>query len=108
MTDRPRGDGDPEDGSPDFHWLYGGGDGAGNQPDPRPDETRVMPVQPRPSGQSGQPVPPPQQPVRPPTQPPYQPPPPQQPGSGAKPARRRWRPRRVVAIVLLLLLAWLV
>src|SRR4051794_8312291 len=55
MTDRPRGDSNPEDGSPDYHWLYGGA-GA---PEPRPDETRVMPVQPRPSDQAGSPTPPP-------------------------------------------------
>ena len=25
MNDRPRGDGEPGDGTPEFHWLYGGG-----------------------------------------------------------------------------------
>jgi LCP family protein required for cell wall assembly len=102
MTDRPRGDGEPEDGSPDFHWLYGGGarpDGA----EPRPDETRVMPTQPRPSGR---PVPPTTAPGRsstPPAPPPVAP----TPGPPAPPRRRRGF-RFWLRIVLVLLLLWVV
>ena len=100
MTDRPRGDGEPEDGSPDFHWLYGGGarpDGA----EPRPDETRVMPTQPRPSGR---PVPPTTAPGRsstPPAPPPVAP----TPGPPTPPRRRRGF-RFWLRIVLVLLLLW--
>lgn len=110
MTDRPRGDGEPEDGTPDFHWLYGGGEGNGPA-EPRPDETRMMPVQPRPSNQAGPPVPPPTgYGAPPPAQPPVQPPPPpsQQPGGARRPPRRRSGPKRVLFIVLVLLLAWIV
>jgi LCP family protein required for cell wall assembly len=105
MTDRPRGDGDPEDGSPDFHWLYGGGSGAGQQPEPRPDETRVMPVQPRPSDQGGPAAPPPPA-QR--TTPPPVPPPPAYGDATTSPPRRRGGPKRWLRILLVLLLAWAV
>ncbi|WP_121255201.1 LCP family protein [Nocardioides ferulae] len=59
MADRPRS-GAPDDESPEYRWLYGqGGPGSsdtaagGTRPvpqRPRPDETRAMPVQPRPGG----------------------------------------------------------
>jgi len=61
MTDRPRGSGGPEEGTPEYDWLYGKGGTRGrgsddetrvlptNEP-PRPDQTRVMPVVPRDSG----------------------------------------------------------
>lgn len=47
MADRPR-NGGPEDGSQEFGWLYG------KKPprEPGPEETRVMPVQPRDGGRS--------------------------------------------------------
>ena len=59
MADRPRGNGGPEDGTPEYNWLYGrkgkAGASEGGDPDatravprqPRPDETRVMPTSPR-------------------------------------------------------------
>jgi LCP family protein required for cell wall assembly len=101
MTDRPRGDGEPQDGSPDFHWLYGGGarpEGA----EPRPDETRVMPVQSRPAGA---PAPrPAQRASTPPTPPPTAPPP----GRSAPPPSRRRGVRTWLRIVLVLLLLWVV
>lgn len=52
MADRPR-NGRPEDGEPQFGWLYGQqggpGDGTGTpgSREPGPDETRIMPAQPR-------------------------------------------------------------
>ncbi|MCW2775864.1 MAG: cell envelope-related transcriptional attenuator [Nocardioides sp.] len=104
MTDRPRGDGEPEDGSPDFHWLYGGGarpDGA----EPRPDETRVMPTQPRPSGT---PVPPPTTAPGRSSTPPVPPRPAPTPGPTAPPPRRRRGFRFWLRIVLVLLLLWVV
>src|SRR5688572_18002783 len=39
MADRPRGKGGPEEGSPEYNWLYGGR-GAGDD-----DATRVVPTQ---------------------------------------------------------------
>lgn len=105
MSDRPRQDGAPGDGEPDFHWLYGQ-KGQPGQRDPRPDETRVMPTQPRSdqprSGQprSGSGAPPPAAP------PPRQPPAPA-PGGPGKPRRRRG-PKFYLGIVGLLLLAWVV
>lgn len=110
MTDRPRGDGTPEDGTPEYHWLYGS-EGGTPPAEPRPDETRVMPVQPRPDQSSppGDPA------VTAPTYepPPLPPPPPGQPpsptpGGGQRPPRRRGGVKRAVRIVLLLLVAWLV
>lgn len=106
MTDRPRGDGDPADGSPDFHWLYGGGGDAGQQPEPRPDETRMMPVQPRPSDQAGQGGQPPT--YTPPPLPPPGPPPGPTRGPDARPPRRRGGVKRWLRILLILLVAWLV
>ncbi|HQR26550.1 MAG TPA: LytR family transcriptional regulator, partial [Nocardioides sp.] len=63
MTERPRGGGRPEEGTPEYEWLYG----SGAPPDPDatrripgtppgdPDATRLMPTQP----QAGRPAPPP-------------------------------------------------
>ena len=115
MKDRPRGNGGPEEGTPEYDWLYGKGGTRGpagddetrviptNQP-PRPDQTRVMPVVPRdsrpPAG--GGPTPRRQQPASstpPPTAPPSAPPPAR---------RRRWRPRLRFGLVKWVLLAWLV
>jgi LCP family protein required for cell wall assembly len=111
MSDRPRGDGDPGDGTPDFRWLYGGSgdpDGA-DDPDrtrgiprqPRPDETRVMPAMSRPSEQ---PAPVPERRTTPPAPPPIAP----TPGSAGRPPRRRRGPRFWLRIVLVLLLLWVV
>jgi len=103
MNDRPRQEGAPEDGAPDFHWLYG--ENAGAQGEPRPDETRMMPTMSRPSGPPPAAAPPPQQPTArstPPTPPPVAPPP------GPTPARRRRGPRFWIRIVLVLLVLWIV
>lgn len=96
MSDRPRKDGAPEDGAPDYHWLYGQQGGEGGRREPRPDETRVMPTAPRPGS----------------NQPPPAAPPPRQrptpgPGGPDRPRRRRG-PRFYLGVVALLLLAWVV
>ena len=114
MNDRPRGDGEPGDGTPDFHWLYGESgapsDGPGNEP--RPDETRVMPTMSRPSAQPPS-SPPPLYPAAPApgqpapgrsTTPPT--PPPLAPTPGAGGPRRRRGFRFWLRIVLVLLLLW--
>lgn len=118
MNDRPRGSGRPEEGTPEYDWLYGPGRGAA--PDdqatqrvptsprgaPPPDATRKMPTLPREGAgrPGGQPV----------NQGPYQtpPPPPRQPGRPGQPPtagrpRRRRRPP-VLRVLLLLLALWLV
>ena len=115
MNDRPRGDGDPEDGTPEYHWLYGGGsDPADPNPassgrpgsaprEPRPDETRMMPAMSRPQDtpRAARPAPAAQQrPGSPPTPPPLAP----QPG-GDRPRRGRGF-RFYLRIVLVLLLLW--
>ena len=105
MAERPPGKGGPEEGTPEYDWLYGSRGGA--RPDDatrmvpqqepsgnRPDETRVMPAQPSTSSSSGRP-----------------------PGGGSrtataapppKPARSRRLPRFRFGIVKLLVLLWLV
>jgi LCP family protein required for cell wall assembly len=102
MNDRPRQDGAPEDGAPDFHWLYGENDRKVDEP--RPDETRVMPTMSRPSDAPPPAAPSPaSQPGRrstSPTPPPVAPPP----GPG-RPRQRRG-PRFWLRIVLALLLLW--
>lgn len=103
MTDRPRGDGEPGDGSPDFHWLYGGSGDPDREP--RPDETRVMPTASRP-GPTPPSVPPPgrsaTQPGR------ATPPPPTSPPPRSRPRGRRRGPGFWLRIVLALLLLWVV
>jgi LCP family protein required for cell wall assembly len=113
MKNRPRGRSGPEEGTPEYDWLYGqgnqGGRGAGPDDETRvvpaagsgrPDQTRVMPVQPReqPSydggGRGGRDDPPP-------WRQPQAPPPPE-------PRTRRWRPRFRFAMVKWVLLLWLV
>jgi len=89
MKDRPREDGEPADGAPGFQWLYSEGR------EPRPDETRAMPVQPRP-GDSTPAPPPPRSPA---------PAPASSPGAG-RPRRRRGF-RFWLRLVLALLLAWI-
>lgn len=106
MADRPRNDGSG-DGTPEFGWLYGKKPGGadptrrvpGQQRDPRPDETRVMPVQPRGGQSTPPPAPPPQRPG------PGPAPGPKPPGGGGSGLRR---PRFRLRYVLLLLVAWIV
>ena len=105
MTDRPRGDGEPGDGTPEYHWLYGGS----GDPDrkPRPDETRVLPTVSRP-GQTP-PVPTPGPPAARPGR--TTPPPPSSPTGptpGGRPPGRRRGPGFWLRIVLALLLLWVV
>jgi LCP family protein required for cell wall assembly len=116
MADRPGTDG-PEEG-PDYKWLYGGAGAPPSDPDatrpvtrrPRPDETRLMPTQPRsgPAPSNSAPSNPAQsQPVRP-TPPPLAPPPDEPPGAPSSTGRGRRRPRFRVRWVLLVLVAWLI
>lgn len=117
MTDRPRGDGEPGDGTPEYHWLYGarGEPGPSDDPDatrpvprrPRPDDTRVMPAMARPT--DGAPAPDRPTPPRPASRqstPPAPPRPAPTPGSTAPPPRRRRGPRFWLRLVLALLLLW--
>ncbi|MEP9364206.1 LCP family protein [Nocardioides sp. CN2-186] len=115
MNDRPQGDGEPEDGTPEYHWLYGGGGAADEPPhEPRPDETRVMPTMPRPESSQQRPTPPPAAPLPPPSTapggrqgtPPT--PPPVAPTPGAGGPRRSRGPKFYLAILLVLVLAWAV
>ncbi|MGB0102286.1 MAG: LCP family protein, partial [Nocardioides sp.] len=100
MNDRPRQDGAPEDGAPDFHWLYGQ---KGREP--RPDETRMMPTTPRPDAPSrNAPRTPPGGGSHPPKPPPVAPPPGSSPGS---PPRRRG-PKFWFGVAGLLVLLWIV
>ena len=101
MAQRPPGKGGPEEGTPEYDWLYGA-KGAARSDDAtrmmptqgRPEETRVIPAQPRSSDSSGRP-----------------------PGSvrgrgtaapSPKPARSRRFPRLRFGFVKLLVLLWLV
>lgn len=43
MADRPKGSGTPEEGTPEYDWLYGSGR-SGRQGPPPDDSTRVMPA----------------------------------------------------------------
>lgn len=111
MADRPKGSGVPEEGTPEYDWLYGSGSSTppsdATQQMPargggRADETRVMPVarrEARGGGTSGNGG------GRPPTRP--QP----TPAAAAPRTRRRFRPRlglRLVPLLLLLVLVYLV
>jgi len=104
LSDRPRGSGTPQEGTPEYDWLYGQGGKPtpGDQTrvvpqagTPRPDQTRVMPVVPRGSSSTAPPAPP--------TAPPRSPGPPPPPG---RPSRSR--PRFRLGWVKWVLLAWLV
>jgi LCP family protein required for cell wall assembly len=112
MSERPPGKGGPEEGTPEYDWLYGKG-GKGSPPPgssdatrmvptqgrpggrERPDETRVMPAQPRTSSGDGRP---PGGPTRGSTT--TAPPP--------RPKRERRLPRFRFGILKLLVLVWLV
>ncbi len=105
MAERPPGKGGPEEGTPEYDWLYGSRGTARpddatrmvpqqERPGERHEETRVMPVQPRTSDSSGRP-----------------------PGGGTrtatpapppKPARSRRLPRFRFGIIKLVILLWLV
>ena len=110
MADRPRGSGTPEEGTPEYEWLYGSRGGPAPSDDAtrvvpaqgdRPDETRMMPAA-RPHQPQGSGGRPPGGPTRTATAaPPPRP----------APAKRRWRPRLrlgMVKLVLLLVVAFLV
>jgi LCP family protein required for cell wall assembly len=102
MNERPRGDGEPAEGTPEYHWLYGGG---ADPQGPKPDETRVMPAMSRPTNQpagapAGRPAAPQGRAGSPPT------PPPVAPAPGKERAPRRRGPRFYFRIVLVLLLLW--
>ena len=116
MADRPRGNGGPADGTPEYNWLYGrkgqAGPSDGEDPDatrvvprqPRPDETRVMPTVPRRQKSSAAPGRPADRPASRPTPPPADPPP----SSRERPSRGSRRPRFRARWILVLLLLWLV
>lgn len=114
MADRPRGNGGPADGTPEYNWLYGKKGSAGRGPDgyddpddqatravprqPRADETRVMPTVPRdgsrsPGRASSRPTSPPAAPR------PAAPPP--KPARPRSPRRRRSKLRWVLVVLLL-------
>jgi LCP family protein required for cell wall assembly len=122
MADRPRQSGGPEDGTPEYNWLYGkrgprtpsgtpsGADDQATRAvprQPRPDETRVMPTVPRDgAGDSPRATPPPRATSRP-TSPPPAPPPTASGSSPRRPRRPRFRLRWLLALVLLWVV-WLV
>lgn len=114
MADRPRNDGSGE-GTPEFGWLYGKQGSGSSSPDPtrpvprqerepRPDETRVMRVQPpaggTPSGSGTTPPPAPPRPA--PT------PGPGRSGGGGGRGFRLRRPRFKLRYIPLLILLWIV
>lgn len=115
MNERPRGDGEPAEGTPEYHWLYGGqpaadrppSDGPTSQPprEPRPDETRVMPTMSRPTSGPAHPS---QTAGTPPTPPPLAPTPGSPGGPAPRRPRRRGGVRRWLRIALVLLLLWVV
>ena len=108
MADRPQGSGAPEEGTPEYDWLYGGtskkppGDATQRVPASQgPEETRVMPVARREARASGGGEPPGGG---------RTPSPAPTPGPAPQPRKRRWRPRfrlGLIPLVLLLLLVYL-
>ncbi|MCD6639319.1 MAG: LCP family protein [Nocardioides sp.] len=109
MADRRKGSGPPEEGSPEYEWLYGSKGAAPAddatrvvpaQDQDRPDETRVMPAARRESRQSGSGGRPPGGPTRTAsTAPPPRP---------APRSRRRWLRLGPVKLLLLLWLVFMV
>jgi LCP family protein required for cell wall assembly len=105
MADRPRGNGGPEEGTPEYNWLYGskgsgasGADATRAVPRQQPgEETRVMPA-----SDAGTSTPP-RRTSRP-TPPPVSPPP----GETARTGRRFRAPKFRWRWLLVLLLAWIV
>ena len=114
MKNRPRGSGVPEEGTPEYEWLYGKAGTAGSRGSAAGDETQVIPKagSPRPDQTRVMPTLPGEHPA--PTQPPTRPPTrrgdgPTSPPPGPPPPRiRRWRPRFRVGMVKWVLLLWLV
>ncbi|MCW2792701.1 MAG: cell envelope-related transcriptional attenuator [Nocardioides sp.] len=117
MAERPPGNGGPDEGTPEYNWLYGKGGSSTPADDadatravprrPRPDETRMMPTVPPPSSR----------PASRPAPPPVAPPPPAGPsgsgGSGSSGGSSRGfrRPRfrlRWILLLVLLYVAYLV
>lgn len=100
MSDRPKGSGSPEEGTPEYEWLYGSRGSSSDDAtrrvpaQDRPNETRVMPAQPGSAGSSrrGRADA---------TRTPSAAPPP-------RPTRSRRLPRFRFGIIKLVLLAWLV
>lgn len=106
MSDRPR-DGGPQEGTPEYNWLYGA---KGDQP-PGDDATRAVPQQPKPGQQNPDatqvmPAASPGQSVRP-SPPPVSPPPSGPPSEPRKPRRGFRRPRFRLRWLMLLLVVWL-
>ena len=106
MSDRPRGNGGPPEGSPEYNWLYGKKGSSGPPPDdatravpqqPRSEETRVMPSVPAGRGATGSP---PRRSSPPPASPP--------PGGAAKTSRGFRMPRFRLRWLLVLLVLWVV
>jgi LCP family protein required for cell wall assembly len=96
MADRRRGRNGPDEGSPEYDWLYGGS--SGNAPgDPEP--TRVLPTSGRPAQERGR--------FAPSSQPVGGSAPPPRPAAPPRPARAPRRRRRFGWVKLVLLL-WLV
>ncbi len=106
MADRPRGNGGPDEGTPEYNWLYGN-KGAGSAPggqdatravpqQPRPDQTQVMPASPA----GGTTTPTPGRTSRP-TPPPIAPPPGTSGGKGRSSRFPRFRLRWIWLLVLL-------
>lgn len=106
MSDRPRGNGGPPEGSPEYNWLYGKKGSSGPPPDdatravpqqPRGDETRVMPAsspaRPSSPARSSRPTPPPAAPP---------------PGGAARTSRGFRLPRFRLRWLWVLLVLWLV
>ncbi|MGZ5404713.1 MAG: LCP family protein [Nocardioides sp.] len=98
MADRPQGG--PEEGTPEYNWLYGsrGQQPAGDETrpvprQPRPDETRMMPAQRREPRGEGTPTP--------------SPPPPKKPAPGATQGNG-WRPTFRLRWLWVALAVWLV
>ncbi len=100
-------DGPGQKDEPEFNWLYGKNRGADDdeatqaiRQQPRPDQTRKIPVQQRPPSQ-----PPRREPVRP-TPPPVAPPPGSPPGRSG--GSRFRRPKFYIRTILILILLWIV
>ncbi|MEJ7775404.1 MAG: LCP family protein [Nocardioidaceae bacterium] len=110
MADRPptAPGNSPDEGAPEYNWLYGSGGGAPTpndatrpvQREPRPDETRMMPTQPRgpQAAAASRPTPPIPQPVA---------APPSPRGTSYR-SRGGWRPRFRFRYLFALLLLWIV
>ena len=110
MAERPPGKGGPEEGTPEYNWLYGRGDDSPPPDDatravprpsrPRADETRVLPTLPREEGPATR------------SSPASPPPPPRGPdrgrGTGGRPPSGRRFPRFRLRWVKWALLLWLV